>query len=200
MEGSLSARGQKIRQQPSRGRLSSVQASTILTREPICSRLLSAISAARSQGETISLDAEELVIRLFQTEGRSLVRLARLFVDDKDAAEDLVQEAFLRLAKQASNIDTLERAPAYLRSIVLNLARDHNRRGLVSLRHHATVGRDVDVADAIADRLVQSEEHQGVLDAVRRLPNRQRDCTTLRYFQELSIDDSHRHSGCRTTP
>ena len=177
-----------------------MQASTILTREPICSRLLSAISAARSQGETISLDAEELVIRLFQTEGRSLVRLARLFVDDKDAAEDLVQEAFLRLAKHASNIDTLERAPAYLRSIVLNLARDHNRRGLVSLRHHATVGRDVDVADAIADRLVQSEEHQGVLDAVRRLPNRQRDCTTLRYFQELSIDDSHRHSGCRTTP
>ena len=31
---------------------------------------------------------------------------------------------------------TPPRLPAYLRSIVLNLARDNNRRGLVSLRHH----------------------------------------------------------------
>jgi RNA polymerase sigma-70 factor (ECF subfamily) len=27
-----------------------------------------------------------------------------------------------------------------------------------------------------------------VLEAVRRLPTRQRDCITLRYFEELSID------------
>jgi RNA polymerase sigma factor (sigma-70 family) len=149
---------------------------------------LLAIAAARLQGETISVETEELVVGLFQTEGRSLVRLARLFVDDRDAAEDIVQEAFLRLARHAGRIDALDRAPAYLRSIVLNLARDHNRRGLVSLRHHATSGREVDVADDAADHLVRSEEHQRVLDAVRRLPARQRDCITLRYFEELSIE------------
>ena len=100
--------------------------------------LQSAILAARVHGEEITTAAEELVVRLFQQEGRSLVRLARLFVDDRDAAEDLVQEAFLRLARSAHRITDLDRAPAYLRSIVLNLARDHNRRGLVSLRHHST--------------------------------------------------------------
>jgi RNA polymerase sigma factor (sigma-70 family) len=149
---------------------------------------LLSIAAARMQGEAISAEAEELVVRLFQTEGRSLVRLARLFVDDRDAAEDLVQEAFLRLARHAGRIEALDRAPAYLRSIVLNLARDHNRRGLVSLRHHATGGREIDVGPDIADRLVRSEEHQRVLDAVRQLPTRQRDCITLRYFEELSIE------------
>ena len=149
---------------------------------------LLSIAAARMQGEAISVEAEQLVVHLFQTEGRSLVRLARLFVDDRDAAEDLVQEAFLRLARHAGRIEAVERAPAYLRSIVLNLARDHNRRGLVSLRHHATGGREIDVGPDIADRLVRSEEHQRILDAVRQLPNRQRDCITLRYFEELSIE------------
>jgi RNA polymerase sigma factor (sigma-70 family) len=140
------------------------------------------------QGETISVVAEELVVRLFQSEGRSLVRLARLFVDDRDAAEDIVQEAFLRLARHAGRIDAVERAPAYLRSIVLNLARDHNRRGLVSLRHHATKGREIDVDGSAVDELVRSEDHRRVLDAVRGLPARQRDCITLRYFEEFSID------------
>ncbi len=157
-------------------------------RELLPPPFLVAIAAARLQGETISAEVEALVVRLFQTEGRSLVRLARLFVDDRDAAEDIVQEAFLRLARHGGRIDSIERAPAYLRSIVLNLARDHNRRGLVSLRHHATSGREIDVVDDVVDQLVRSEEHRRILEAVRGLPARQRDCITLRYFEELPID------------
>ena len=150
---------------------------------------LTSIAIAREQGEVISDAAEELVVQLFRAEGRSLVRLARLFVDDRDAAEDIVQEAFLRLARHASKIESIDRAPAYLRSIVLNLARDHNRRGLVSLRHRAASGREVDVVDDIADQLARTEEHRVVLDAVRKLPTRQRDCITLKYFEELSLDE-----------
>jgi RNA polymerase sigma factor (sigma-70 family) len=151
--------------------------------------LMSAIAAARLSGHGISADAEALVIRLFHEQGAALVRLARLFVDDKDAAEDLVQEAFLRLARHAGRIDDEGRAPAYLRSIVLNLARDHNRRGLVSLRHLAAAGREIDVLDDFAaDELVRSEDHRMVLEAVRALPARQRDCITLRYYEELAID------------
>lgn len=150
--------------------------------------ILWAAIAARLQGESIDAQSEELVVKLFRTEGRSLVRLARLFVDDRDAAEDIVQEAFLRLARHSSRIEALERAPAYLRSIVLNLARDHNRRGLVSLRHYATLGRDIDVDSSSVDQLVSTEDNRRVLDAVRNLPARQRDCITLRYFEELPLD------------
>lgn len=150
---------------------------------------LAAIAMARAQGEAISDAAEQLVVELFRTEGRSLVRLARLFVDDRDAAEDIVQEAFLRLARHAGKIDSIDRAPAYLRSIVLNLARDHNRRGLVSLRHRAAAGREVDVVEDAADQLARTEEHRVVLDAVRALPTRQRDCITLKYFEEMSIEE-----------
>jgi RNA polymerase sigma factor (sigma-70 family) len=150
--------------------------------------LLAALADARLEGAAITDEAEALVVELFHREGASLVRLARLFVDDRDAAEDIVQEAFLRLARHAGRIDVLDRAPAYLRSIVLNLARDHNRRGLVSLRHQAAAGRERDVSDDVGDVLARTEEHRRLLEQVRQLPLRQRDCVTLRYLEELSIE------------
>lgn len=160
--------------------------------------LVSSITSSRAHGESITDDAEALVVRLFHEEGRSLVRLARLFVDDRNAAEDLVQEAFLRLARHAHRIDDVDKAPAYLRSIVLNLARDHNRRGLVSLRHHATAAHNDPItgqagpagwsSESPDEELVRSDEHRRILAAVRSLPIRQRDCVTLRYFAELGIE------------
>ncbi len=153
--------------------------------------VLANLAAARRAGAAIRPEADLLVIELFRAEGRSLVRLARLFVDDRDAAEDLVQEAFLRLARHADRISDRDHAPAYLRSIVLNLARDHNRRGLVSLRHVLPAGHEVDaVYDPDMDEvLVHEQEHAVVLEAVRHLSTRQRDCIALRYFEELGIED-----------
>ncbi len=132
-----------------------------------------------------STDATILVTRLFEEQGDSLVRLVRLFVDDRNAAEDLVQEAFIRLARAAHRIEDPARAAAYLRSIALNLARDHNRRGLVSLRHQLPVDDEVASTE---DEVVLREDQQVVVDALRALPHRQRDCLILRYYDELGID------------
>jgi len=129
---------------------------------------------------------DELIVALFEREGSSLVRLARLFVDDRNAAEDLVQEAFIRLARSAGRIHDPSRAAAYLRSIVLNLARDHNRRGLVSLRHQLPFD---DRRASVEDTITLQEDQRHVIDALRDLAPRQRDCLVLRYFHELGIDD-----------
>ena len=134
----------------------------------------------------IDADVDELIVMLFEREGSSLVRLARLFVDDRNAAEDLVQEAFIRLARSASRIHDPSRAAAYLRSIVLNLARDHNRRGLVSLRHQLPFD---DRRASVEDEITLQEDQRHVIDALRDLAPRQRDCLVLRYFHELGIDD-----------
>jgi RNA polymerase sigma factor (sigma-70 family) len=129
---------------------------------------------------------DPLVAELFDAHSVELVRLARLFVDDRNAAEDLVQEAFIRLARNAHRIQDRAKAPAYLRSIVLNLARDHNRRGLVSLRHRLPAA---ELSGTVEDELVVREDQQRVLHALRSLPRRQRDCLVLRYWLELGIDD-----------
>ena len=134
----------------------------------------------------IGSDVDTFVEAMYQEHALGLVRLVRLFVDDRNAAEDLVQEAFIRLARSAHRIEDSRKAAAYLRSIVLNLARDNNRRGLVSLRHRLPLD---DEQASVEDTVTLAEEHQQVIDALRTLPHRQRDCLILRYYDELGIDD-----------
>ena len=137
-----------------------------------------------SASEPSALDADTLVADLFAIEGRSLVRLARIFCDDRDAAEDLVQEAFIRLHRSAGSIRDMERAPAFARSIVINLARDHNRRGLMSLRHGNAMRR-AEASPSFEDDAIAEADHE-ILTALRTLPDRQRACLVLRYYLDLS--------------
>jgi len=124
--------------------------------------------------------------RLYASEAATLVRLARFFVDDRSAAEDLVQEAFIRLSTSRQRLREQAAAAAYLRAIVLNLARDHNRRGLMSLRHRPPADPDdVPVEDQVAGR----EDARQLVAALRELPPRQRDCLVLRYYLELPVPE-----------
>ena len=147
---------------------------------------LADVAAPARVAPDAQVDADGLVIALFRQEGSSLVRLARLFVDDRNAAEDLVQEAFIRLARSAARIEDRTKAAAYLRSIVLNLARDHNRRGLVSLRHQLPFD---DRRASVEDEIALRDDQRRVIEGLRDLPHRQRDCLVLRYYHELGIDD-----------
>lgn len=134
------------------------------------------------------LDADALVADLFATEARSLVRLAAVFCDDREAAEDLVQEAFIRLHRSAHRIRDPQRAPAFLRSIVINLARDSNRRGLMSLRHRSSMVRPSSVEHVEADAIDAAD--RALLDAVRMLPERQRTCLVLRFYLEMTESET----------
>lgn len=132
-----------------------------------------------------AVDPDALVAELFASEARSLVRLARMFCDDVNSAEDLVQEAFIRLHRSAHSIRDADRAAPFLRSIVINLARDHNRRGLMSFRHRDAM-RQPESTPGFEDAAVAASNDRVVLDAVRLLPDRQRSCLVLRFYLQLS--------------
>lgn len=146
---------------------------------------MSASASIEAGAPSGRVEPDALVADLFAAEAPSLVRLARIFCDDRASAEDLVQEAFIRLHRSAGSIRDVAKAPSFLRSIVLNLARDHNRRGLMSLRHRATMTLP-ESTPGIDDIAVQNTDQRATLDAVRRLPDRQRACLVLRYYMELT--------------
>ena len=96
-----------------------------------------------------------------------------------------MQEAFIRLHRNASTIRDRDKAPAFLRSIVINMARDANRRGLMSLRHRSAMEPQRQVP-SLEDEAVADESDQIVLEALRRLSDRQRSCLVLRFYLQMS--------------
>ena len=70
---------------------------------------------------------------------RSLVKLASILVDDRDACEEIVQDAFVSVFRSTSRVRDDAKLPAYLRSAVLNGARSHLRKRQVRMTTGMTV-------------------------------------------------------------
>lgn len=116
---------------------------------------------------------------LYRREHRDLVRLAHLVVGDGSRAEELVHDAFLRLAP---HVGRTENPGGYLRTTVVNLCRDDQRRAAVARRH--VPERPL----AVAPPPVPAES-TAVWQALRDLPARQRTALALRYYADLPTDE-----------
>jgi RNA polymerase sigma-70 factor (sigma-E family) len=114
----------------------------------------------------------------------SLVRLASLVLGDVGLSEQVVQDAFVKLHLRWGGLRQLDRAPAYLRSCVLNGARSQLRHQKVRDRHDArrTVAPAAGTPEA---SVVAAAEQERVVAALRCLPERQREALALRYFLDL---------------
>lgn len=130
-------------------------------------------------GIRVETSADGALVELFREHSGWLVGMLTMLVGDRAAAEDLAQEAFLRTYRAWPRIEDHERAVGYLRTTAMNLARSGFRRRAVALRYREPASvAPLDAADAV----VLQEEHQAVVDAVRTLPTRQRECVVLRYY------------------
>jgi RNA polymerase sigma-70 factor (ECF subfamily) len=125
---------------------------------------------------------------VFRERYARLVGVARLLVDGRAEAEELVQEAFARTYARAPRLESSAEAAAYVQRVLVNLCRD-------TLRHRAVVRRRLlpAAAPAVDDterEVVLDDEQRRLTDAVRALPGRQRECVVLRYLLELSTGET----------
>lgn len=129
--------------------------------------------------------ADAAVAALYRSHRLSMVRLARLLVDDLETAEDVVQDAFAALHRRWGSVAAPEAAIGYLRTSVVNGSRSVLRRRRTVRANPWPDATDWRGDDADA-RVLLDEEHREVLAALRKLPSRQREVIVLRYWAELT--------------
>jgi RNA polymerase sigma-70 factor (sigma-E family) len=129
-------------------------------------------------------DATSGVTAVYQAHAVGLIRLAIVMLGDRTAAEDVVQDAFFGLYRHWTRLTDPANALPYVRSAVLR------QRGR-PWRHEAAA-----VASESAEATVLvGEAHQEVLAAIRALPHRQREVLVLRYYVDLSEEETARAMG-----
>ena len=140
-------------------------------------------------------DEDDRLTALYTAHYRELVRLAAFLTSDRDNAEEIVQDAYVKVHGSWRGLREPDKAEAYLRTAVVNLSRSRLRRRQVVAKHQPEPLRDVSSAESQA--LVASRR-QAVLTALQQLPRRQREAVTLRYFGDLTEAQTAAAMGCST--
>jgi RNA polymerase sigma factor (sigma-70 family) len=134
----------------------------------------------RSEGGGTSI-----FVTFYRAEYPGTVRLAHALTGSAEAAEDLAQEAFGRILDR---IDSLENPGGYLRTTVVNLCHDRERRQVRERRAEAAPRVGLPLS------LGASE----MIDVLMRLPYRQRAVLVLRYWGDWSEREIAAALGCRS--
>jgi RNA polymerase sigma-70 factor (sigma-E family) len=132
-----------------------------------------------------SVAADRRIEDLFRAHRLTMVRLAMLLVDDRETAEDVVQDAFAALHRRWAALSSEGAALGYLRASVVNGSRSALRRRRTVRRNPPPAANSL-IAEAADRDLLLAEEHREVLAALHLLPTRQREVIVLRYWVELS--------------
>ena len=120
---------------------------------------------------------------LYAEHARPALRLAYLLTGDLHRAEDIVQDAFVRVAGRFRHLGSINDFQRYLNQMVLNLTRDQFRRLRVERRF---LERErVDAAPSNSHRYVVEDETV-VMQALAILSARQRTAIVLRYYEDFS--------------
>lgn len=122
------------------------------------------------------------------------IRVAQRIVRNAAEADDIGQEAFLRVWTKAASFDPqVARFTTWLYRIVLNLSFDRSRRPA-----HAPIEEAAEIASgepAAVERLIADQQRRALDAAMARLSDRQRGAIALFHMEGLSGDEAARAMG-----
>jgi len=135
--------------------------------------------------------ADDALTQLYAAHWASLVRLAWLLLRDQGRAEEIVQDVFVAAHPRMAQLREDGNALAYLRRSVVNECRSSFRHQGVEDRYLRTESGGVEApgrrtAESAETAVLRHDEGDTLMNAVRRLPQRQREVLVLRYYSDLS--------------
>ena len=155
------------------------------------------------KGKNVKVAREGSIVAVYTAHRTALVRYANGIVGDPAHAEDVVQEAWLRLHERAQG-QPPEQPVAYLYRIVRNLAIDRYRRRQREQRHiepdgHALSLRVADDAGSPEAIATARDELRLLAEALAELPERTRIALEMRRFGGCSLQEIADHLDVSVT-
>ena len=167
----------------------------------------SVINVAALGRAKVGLNAEDFDTLVVEHQ-RGLYRLLLGLTRDPDTAATLTQDCFVRAYENRSSFRGEASVRTWLTRIAVNLARDHakNRRQGFWRRMFTSSGteeheRAVEASstgEATAERaLIAREQTSTMWTIVVKLSEKQREVFTLRYAEEMELDEIARTTGMK---
>lgn len=133
-----------------------------------------------------------VLAELYERHAPAAGRLAYLLTGDRALAEDLVQEAFVRVVGRFRHLRVPDAFWVYLRRTIVNLHTSHLRRRRIERVHLEHRDRDPSRNVTMPDVGARAE----LWSAILALPARQRAAVVLRYYEDLSERETAEVLGC----
>ena len=115
-----------------------------------------------------------------------LIRLAYYYVKDLQAAEDIVQEVFIKFYDSESNYEERGEIKAYLTKMTANKSKDYLKSW--TYRKVQLQNKLFQTEPAMnSDELVRKDEETLIGEAILQLPLKQREVLIDFYFDEMTI-------------
>jgi RNA polymerase sigma-70 factor (ECF subfamily) len=126
----------------------------------------------------------------FDLEQDRLLRLLWMMTGSLQEAEDIVQDAFLRVWERWHKVSSMESPTGYLHQAAMNIFRNRYRRARLGLRN--VIGSDPQV-----DAFGPAEDRISVSGALRRLTRKQRAALVLTDMLGYPAEEAGRMLGVR---
>ncbi len=133
----------------------------------------------------------------------SLIRFVSNFLGDGTTAQDIVQEAFLRVAKRPEKLLGVRNCHNWLLKVARNLSIDHLRRLIRQRKHQGALNeaaaRKANAAGAAGEALEESERQTRVRTEIGRLRPKLKEVMLLKVQESKSYREIAEITGLTVT-
>jgi RNA polymerase sigma-70 factor (sigma-E family) len=145
------------------------------------------------RSETTEAESAGRLAELYVRHAPGGLRLAYLLTGDRNLAEDLLQDGFVRVVSRLRHLRQPDAFDAYLRRTIVNLSRNAHRRRALE-RGHLEIERRQPIPESREPDIVLELDMRRALLA---LPERQRAAVVLRFYEDLPEGEIAEILRCR---
>ena len=133
--------------------------------------------------------------QIFLPYHQKMYRIAYRMVENQPDAEDIVQEAYIKLWKKRNEIAHIENTESFAVAVLKNTCLDFLRKMKPEIVDLSVLNQEFSLSE---NEIENKEKLQHIETIVKQLPERQQQIIYLKHYQDLSTKEIEKITGLKT--